>query len=30
MLLEIVAFAADISGNFHPVGEPNSADLAQR
>src|ERR1700746_3940317 len=30
VLLQVVAFAADVAGDFVAVGEPDAADLAQR
>src|ERR1700732_1358164 len=30
VLLEVVAFAADVAGDFVTIGEPHAADLAQR
>src|SRR4029077_18651858 len=30
VLLQVVAFAADVTGDFVAVGEPDAADLAQR
>ena len=30
MLLEVVPFPADVGGNFYPVGQPDTGNLAQR